>query len=205
MTPAQRMLFTLLIALGGASTVFAAPLTTDPGPLFGTGSVSQAIFVFADAGDRSELTLAGFGSNPIFDNSVNTSGDAVNLGTLSGPQVFGLNDLTTGTGFLANVADSSGFYHALYTSNYADFGVGALTPAVANVIAALAGGSSVTFVGWEDRSGSQGSDFDYNDLILAFTNVSFTSTGPLSTVPEPATVALLSVAFVALRLLRRRR
>src|SRR5262249_18626238 len=87
------------------------------------------------------------------------------------PQQFGLNNLTTGTNFLANVADADGNFHAFYTTNFADFSVGALPAAAAAAIAALPPGSSLIFVGWEDLTSSQGSDFDYNDLIFAFSNL----------------------------------
>src|SRR3954471_12168923 len=74
------------------------PITTNPGPLDASGaSPTTAIFTLAIAGDTSELILQGFGGNPIFNNSTNNPGDTANLGILSGPQVFGLNNLSTGT------------------------------------------------------------------------------------------------------------
>src|SRR5215471_19592798 len=84
------------------------PTTVNPGLLTGSGADAMAIFAFADAADVSQLVLTGFAGNPIFNNSVNTPGNTVDLGTLAGPQHFGLNNLTTGTSFLANVADADG-------------------------------------------------------------------------------------------------
>jgi hypothetical protein len=175
------------------------PSTINPGALLGSGFNSDAFFVFSDAGDTSGLNLVGFGSNPIFLNSAASPGDTVNLGPLSGPQVFGLDNLTTGTSFLANVPDPDGNFHAFYTTNYADFGVGALDPAVAAALAGLPAGTSVTFIGWEDLTAGQGSDWDYNDLIFAFSNLSVIST------PEPTTLSLLSAGVIALGFLRRRK
>jgi hypothetical protein len=56
------------------------PTTVNPGLLAASGADSKAIFAYANAGDTSELTLTGFPGNPIFNNSVNSAGDTVDLG-----------------------------------------------------------------------------------------------------------------------------
>jgi hypothetical protein len=204
----MRFGWQLLVAAAAALTVtiphahafppIGTPTTVNPGLLNALGGDSTAIFAYANAGDTSELTLTGFPSNPIFNNSVNADGNTVDLGVLSGPQQFGLNNLSTGTSFLANVADPAGDYHVFYTTNFADFGVGALPAATAAAIAAT-GASDVIFVGWEDLTGAQGSDFDYNDLIFAFTNLAPTAA------PEPTTLALIGVGLMGLGFVRRRK
>lgn len=184
------------------------PTTTNPGALTSDGIGSSVIFAFASAADQSQLSLAGR-SGYIFDNKTNSPGDKVDLGSLSGPQVFSLDNLTTMTSFPADLADAVGDFHAFYTTNFAEFSVGALPAAAAAAIATLPGSPSITFVGWEDLTAGQGSDWDYNDLIVAFSNLTtlplLDPTSEPTSVVEPTSLVLLGSALAMLGSLRRRR
>jgi hypothetical protein len=158
------------------------------------------------------LVLPGY-SGPIINSKLDPIGTEVPLGLLSGAQVFGLDDLSTGTSFKANVADVNGHYHAKYSANcddvasceaaYAIFDAGVLAPVITAAIIGLPNGTNVVFVGWEDRVGH---DFDHNDLIFAVTNlVAMPAPEPVAVVAEPASLALLGSALLGFGLLRRRK
>jgi hypothetical protein len=192
----------LLLSVAAAQAV---PITTPPPALNAFGNVT-AVYVFADAGDSSilnELTPTPFPK--IFCNHTiiatctgNNPGDTKALfpPSQSGPMVFSLQDVTSANIFTSNIADIDGNYHVRITSNYADFGLGALPGAAATVLAGLPG--SITYIGWEDLIAGQNSDFDYNDLIFAFVNTSIA-------VPEPLTLSLFGAGIAGAALLRRRK
>jgi len=192
----KKVILGLATALGMAisTPVLADPITTQPPPLIATGDV-VAYYVFADAANTSQLSEPSAGIAPFFCNHAplcateNTAGDSVDLGVQSGPMEFQLDNLTFGKTYFSDLADSDGNFHVLITSNYDDFGVG---PEPAGIPA------GVIFVGWEDKNLAEGSDFDYNDLIFAFTNTN-------SSVPEPLTLSLFGAGLLGVASLRRRR
>jgi hypothetical protein len=195
------------LLMSGAAA-HATPILTPPSGLTAVGDVT-AVYVFADAGDTSILNeLTPVAINQIFCNhptggcAANVAGDERDLGVQNGAMTFSLANVTTGTTFTSNTPETAGGpYHVLVTTNYADFNVGALLPGAQSALDALtAAGKSITFVGWEDLSAAQGSDFDYNDLIFAFANTRITTN-----VPEPLTVSLFGAGLAGAAWLRRRK
>ena len=188
------------IAVSGGAAL-AAPITTPPPNLIATGDV-KAVYIFADAGDTSflnEVSPVPFAT--IFCNhskgtcTASPSGDLVDLGKQSGLLVFSLADQTTGKTYKTNVPDAAGDYHAVFSTNYATFGLGPLPSAAATVLAGL---PNVTFVAWEDRDATNHSDFDYNDLVFAFSNTR-------QSAPEPVSLSLLGAGLLGFAALRRRK
>ena len=175
-----------------AARVHAGPITTPPPVITATGDV-VAYFAFANAADTSLLAESSPASFPlIFCNhaspapcsTANVAGDSMDLLSQAGPLVFSLENLTTSTTFSSNAPDSDGNYHVHISTNYSDFGVGALPAGVPS-------GPGVTYLAWEDLTAGQGSDFDYNDLIFAFTNTASTTS-----LPEPLTLSLMGCGLL---------
>lgn len=182
-----------LLSFGGAATAMAAPVTTNPGVLTANGAI-QAVFAYKDAADMSTLLRVGFGG-VIFNNQTDAIGTTKNVGSATGAVTFQLNNMSQGYSFFTGIADSGsggdGFYHAIYSSTFSTFGVGALSSAAQTAIASLSG--PVLYVGFEDR---RGGDYDYNDLIFAFSSV---------TIPEPASLAIFGAGLLGIGLTRLRR
>ena len=191
--------------LMSAATAQAGPITTPPPALTALGNVT-AVYIFANANDTSVLNETApvpfpliFCNHPTGTCTGNNAGDTKNLfpPSQSGAMIFSLNDLSSGSTFTSNAADSDGNYHVLITSVFADFGLGALPGPAATALAGLSG--SITYVGWEDKTLSQGSDFDYNDLIFAFANTTTRK------VPEPMTLSLMGAGVAGAAWARRRK
>ncbi|MBK1658958.1 DUF4114 domain-containing protein [Paracraurococcus ruber] len=208
-----KLLAAILVVLSGLTLGVAparAAATLVSTPLSGLGEV-RAIFVAAFAGDTSALRFGSVpGEGPVlFGNTLRTApGAMATIGDFSAPQAlsFTLDNLTMRYGFTTGLADpgDAGRFHAKSSADYADFGVGALPAAVGLALAAMPGATRVLFVGFEDRRSADGSDYDYNDLIFAFTNTVNPVVAP-ARISEPAGLALAAGSLAALALARRRR
>ena len=189
-----------------------SPILTPPPVINAVGDV-KAMYIFSDALDASNLlqTIPPLGL--IFCNHSNGSDGGcsgppatfttVDLGVESGPIEFELHNTSMGTTYLSDVA-SDGVFHAVFTTNFADI-TGVPEPAgTAAALAAAGMTGTITFVAWEDRNAAEGTDYDYNDLIFAFSNISIGCTENCP-VPEPLTLSLFGAGLAGVAAFRRRR
>ncbi len=193
-----------LLFMTGASV--ATPITTLT-PLNSNGTDVYAVYVSGYGGDRLSLSeIAPNSISNIFCNhgygcTPSTIGQTVNLGNTGPGIVFGLTDVTHGWTYTTDARASDGYAHDLVSATvdasnagavataFTTVGQGALDPAAAASIALLGEtpGTIVTFVAWEDTLNG---DYNYNDMIFAFTD-------PV-TVPEPMSLAMFGFGLVAL-------
>ncbi len=205
--PWVKIIAGALSALAGTPTYAAACMPPQPvGSVSVTGGNScqlvatqdsiDAVFIYADAGGQSTLSLPGYGN--IFTNFVNTSGDSVQgLPTYNGQTLsFTLTGITVPNVFVAGVAASNGKYHAAYRdfAHFADLNIPDIGPGnrAYDYIATHGGESAWTFVAWEDYLNG---DYDYNDLVFAFRGVA-------ATVPESPVWLMLALGLATFGFIR---
>jgi len=184
-----------------APAAWALPILDAPPPVSGLGADVEVVYVSAEAADQSEVFLSGSSDTQLFRNNAGnySPGYTVDLGASSSPMVFGLHNLTTGTTFLSNARSSDGYFHARFSTNLNDIVPGPLNSTISSQLASHSTAAPVLYIGFEDLLSGQGSDFDYNDLVVAVTNVD-----PPEELPEPMSLALVCTGLAGLFLTRRR-
>jgi hypothetical protein len=197
-----------LLLAGIAATAFGAAAQASPVPFALTPLTSATalgpmtvVFVFQNAADESTLSWdQGAGAAAIVDNQNDPVGTtALNFGA-AGSVTFTLENLsppnvfTFTLGTAVDDGDGNLIQHFQGSTNFADFGVGALSAAAQAAVTAAGPGG--IFVGVEDRIGG---DYDFNDLIYYFRSVRTDVE-----VPAPAALGLFGLGLLGLAALRRR-
>jgi hypothetical protein len=212
MKRSKRIWSALMISIGlilaSAVVAQAAPIAsspyTDGRDLFANGTQWTAAFLYADAGDTSNLYELVTPTGIIFQNNnlgVYPIGMTKSYASTAGQALtFSLVDLSVPATWNTGLASTNVAYYDFVSIANLEFLYGVdLSLAAETALNSLndAYPGQVLVIGYEDRA-LAGSDRDFNDLIFAF--------APLQTskVPEPTTILLLGLGLVGLAGLRRK-
>lgn len=199
------------LALTMGAMAQAAPLppaTTVGQNLIAGGTSISASFLFADAGDDSDLdvTVNLGAASFLFSNSGAVTNNATAVGTTTsfGAAIgdlltFTLNDKSVVNSWATGVGSTNVAYLASSDVATIEAALGVdLNAAAEAALAGLAVIGPVVVVAFEDRP-LDASDKDFNDLIFAFAPIFAES------VPEPMTLGLLGAGLLGLGAAARRR
>jgi hypothetical protein len=162
--------------------------------IFAGGGAVNVTFLGADAADLDITLLSAPTTTGTLINNQTSTGSPVPVGTFTGGQelVFELQNIATGLNFFSGVNNlglsADGDVHAFVEYNYL-------------------GISGDTYVGFEDLTTAEGSDWDYNDLEFLVTGTEAPPTIGSHSSPTPdasSTLPLLGMSLAGLAALTRR-